>query len=804
LTPPPRPGPELLRRALLGLATALIVARALVPSEDVGLLDSGSNPLGLAVPLLWLCGLVTWAAWRIWAGRSEWYGGLIEACLLGVVLFGFLGTTLASYRRPAEIVAWEWAGLLAAFFLVRQIARTAAEQRGLLAVLLATGVSLAVQSLYQRAQRALPDRGREPIPGLTADELPRLRCELLAQLGNTQLGNTPQEPFPAGLSLGAVALMTSDRDPTVFERVAARNNVRPETEEPVLPLALRPRPPRPPTATFDSVTHLAGCLALLLPALTGCVLAAWLGGAPRWQLGVALGCALLTALALWLTQVRSAILPCLLVGAAASVLAWRHYSSRATGPGHPSPRTLILLALAGPAALVLLAFLLVSRPGPGFRDLGRDWSAAWAMLQDHFWLGVGPGNYGRHYPQYSTPAAPSVRQPANFALEVWATFGLPALVLLGMALTMFFRRTLTFVPRSSDEMTPVEDRDDGRTRWEFYEGGMIGLLIGFLFRALPGEADTVIPEALAAGVRAVVWFATFALLHGIRWTGATRILACTAGVAVLLMHLAVADGISVPGVAQPLWLLAALALNGLPESPLPTRERLLGYVVPLALAAAAALLCVFQIFEPVTSARAANRAALKRGQWYLDMRSGVSESQPDNKVEIITNRVVVLKDIITRLEEAVTNDPADARHWTDLADWYGILYETALPTNEQYWKRGIDYAQTAQKKDPLGEAGYLAESRLHELGASRAPTLADRIKEAESVPRPLLKIINRRPNDALLHYRLAVALVGAREPTLGKVHAVRSLDLDAAAPPAGRPLSNAQRQQAERFVKPSP
>jgi len=314
-------GPELLRRALLGLATALIVVRALVPGEDVGLLQPGANPIGLAVPLLWLCGLVTWAAWRIWSGQTAWYGGLVEAGLLGVVLFSFIGTaTVAAYQHPAWVVSWEWAGLLAAFFLVRQVARSAADQRGLLAVLLATGVCLAAQSLWQHA---LPDRGRAPLPGLTADELPRLRCETLAALGSA-----PQNAFPATLSLPALALAVGDRDPVLFERVAVKNNVYLETGEPALPLALRPTPPEPPAATFQSLTNLAGCLALLLPALVGCAVAAWLGGAPRWQLGVALGCALLTGLALALTQVRSAILPCLLVGAAASALAWRHYSTR--------------------------------------------------------------------------------------------------------------------------------------------------------------------------------------------------------------------------------------------------------------------------------------------------------------------------------------------------------------------------------------------------------------------------------------------------------------------------------------------
>src|SRR5262249_26735283 len=159
-----------------------------------------------------------------------------------------------------------------------------------------------------------------------------LRCQSLAALGTA-----PQNGFPGTLSLPALTMLAGDSNPTVFERIAARDNVNLESGEPALPQALRPLPVE--FATFTDRSHLAGCLALLLPTLVGCVLAAWLGGVPRWQFGVALGCAALVAAALALTEVRSALLPCLLVGAAASVLAWRYYSSRTGGPS----RRLLLL-----------------------------------------------------------------------------------------------------------------------------------------------------------------------------------------------------------------------------------------------------------------------------------------------------------------------------------------------------------------------------------------------------------------------------------------------------------------------------
>ncbi len=192
---------------------------------------------------------------------------------------------------------------------------------------------------------------------------------------------------------------------------------------------------------------------------------------------------------------------------------------------------------------------------------------------------------------------------------------------------------------------------------------------------------------------------------------------------------------------------------------------------------------------------------MRLGQRYLDTRSGVSELLPDEKP---VPRVKVLTEVIGRLEDAVTADPADARLWTDLANWYSILYETTSPPNDNYRKWALQFTQTAQTKDPLGEDGYLAESRLHELAATRVAKPADRGQEQRSIPRPLLIISEKRPNEAQLHYRAAVALMEAKQPALGKIHAARALELDAAAPPTERPLSNAQRQQAERFAKVSP
>ena len=70
------------------------------------------------------------------------------------------------------------------------------------------------------------------------------------------------------------------------------------------------------------------------------------------------------------------------------------------------------------------------------------------------------------------------------------------------------------------------------------------------------------PDAILSGVRSVVWFAVFALLEGTSWRGPSRTVAISAGLAALLLNLCVSGGIAWPSVAQPLWLLAALAVGG--------------------------------------------------------------------------------------------------------------------------------------------------------------------------------------------------------------------------------------------------
>src|SRR5581483_10253345 len=112
------------------------------------------------------------------------------------------------------------------------------------------------------------------------------------------------------------------------------------------------------------------------------------------------------------------------------------------------------------------------------------WIATWSMIRDHPWLGVGPGNFGRHYLKYMLPRAfEQIKDPHNFVLEIWATSGLFALGALLVTLGMFFRRMWPVLPTPwtiRAAQPPGIGEGGPWMRWEFYLGGMVGLVLGFV------------------------------------------------------------------------------------------------------------------------------------------------------------------------------------------------------------------------------------------------------------------------------------------------------------------------------------
>lgn len=787
---------RLVRRGLVAAVTALVVLRGLLSGSDPGLLSPDSEPLGLTVTLLALAALTAWAAWRLGTADGPVHAGLVDAglaILLGAFLVGTL--TAAEYRRPAWLLSWAVAGAGAVFFLVRQLARGPGDQRGVLAALLATGAMLAGQSVAARLWPAGVWPGRAAaLPGLPAEDWGRLRCQML-----TQTAVAPAAGPVAGVPWAALAGAVAEAGPESWQGIPLKHAVDRSAGVAELPQALRPRPGPSPAATFAAVPLMLGLLVMVLPALVAGVAAA--RGSGRGWILAGLACAGMVGTAVAAGQDRLAVLAAL--GASALVLAVGARLFTASKRG-ASRGQVVLAALVGGAGLLLAA-----RVSPAETDtqvLVDSWAAGWRVFEEHFWRGVGPGNVGRAMAASTGPAATpgplgAGPWPCSLFLAVGAAGGIAALAGLLAMLGAFFRRGWVYLAARSPEPDPPCGQPASRA--EFYEGGFLGLLLGFVLRALPLEPDQLVGEAVLAGFRAVLWFGAFAALDGLPWPRPARVLAGVAGVGAGVLYLAGSTGGAAVGVWQAAAVLGAVALNGLPETPRLRGRELVPRLLAVAGTAALVLLFYAQMFDPATAAASARRTARALAQNYLDRRGGVTPE--GSGAEPIRRPGDVLARVVGHFEQAVAADASDARAWVELADWYAELFE-AFPSNASYFERALRYARTAQALDPRGPAGYLAEARLHQLAARRAEDPAVRRTAAATAPSPLARAVALAPADPTLHARLSDALAAAGETRLAAVHAARALALDEALGGPHRPdrhgLTDRQREHLRRRAGP--
>jgi O-antigen ligase len=121
----------------------------------------------MVLTLCWFALGLGWLVWRLRSGRGDWYVGGIEIALLAATVCVFISAEVAArYQHPARLIAWEWFSLLLAYCVIRQLAVTSGERQGLFAALLASGVTLAVQAVYQAVQAQV--QGLVPSPPATA------------------------------------------------------------------------------------------------------------------------------------------------------------------------------------------------------------------------------------------------------------------------------------------------------------------------------------------------------------------------------------------------------------------------------------------------------------------------------------------------------------------------------------------------------------------------------------------------------------------------------------------------------------
>ncbi len=210
-------------------------------------------------------------------------------------------------------------------------------------------------------------------------------------------------------------------------------------------------------------------------------------------------------------------------------------------------------------AVVFVAAVSVAVPGKSMisgakRSLGfrlEYWQASTAMIADHPLFGCGSGNFKQAYTKYKLPwASEEIADPHNFAVELAAVAGLPALALFVTAVVgLMFRLGFSRCTAKTQAASPA----DANTKL-FYWSGLGGGVLAFVV-SLYAESQIAFEPILFL----LVAFPLVDLAFGDRreippWVPAI-------GLVVFLVHLSAAGGISATNSAILVWLLAAILLN---------------------------------------------------------------------------------------------------------------------------------------------------------------------------------------------------------------------------------------------------
>jgi hypothetical protein len=619
---------------------------------------------------------------------------------------------------------------------------------------------------------------------------------------------------PADNQALLAALIATGVSLAVYATYQARQaDVAPPPPDPTLTeifgLPTQPVPPAAPAATFVQPAVFAGFLALLLPPLIGAGLASWRVEQLSWRTGIIVACCILFAGALFVAQGWWTILLLMLVGTYAIFFWGRPFAGR------------LPWVLAGLVALVLIDALVIAVAGfdrlrDSLAERTATWQACAALTSEHPWLGVGPGNLSRELPaKLESAALAPAADPHNLFVEAAVTLGLGGLALLLLTLVVFFWRVVR--TGKSDE----EPRTAGtRTPWEFYLGGVVGLSLGFVLRFNEIAGQDAVIEALVALCRSLVWFGAFAVLESVPWTGRGRALALGAGVAALLLNLLFEGGIGYPSLAQPLWVMAALTLNALPEAPVWEGRHWLAHVIPAPILGVACLGFLIFVFYPAAAAASSIAKA------HLLYRNWRDDAEPAWHAELDGSKTArerwsasnkadsrLYHYFIEPLDSAAQDDPGNAAVWAEQAYWYSkqwrCLNEVGKIPNEEREKElqqqqlarsqaAIAAAQRAQDLDPKGPEGYWAMYLLCNQFARAESGQAQRTQYRFAAVN-LGRLVAADPNDPRLRFLLAEALFKAGDAAPARAEAQRALDLDKQAP-GRRKLTVPQVEQALKWL----
>lgn len=509
---------------------ALIVVVTLVPSDSIAVEQGGALPLLPIAVLAWAGSLV--AAPQ----RSSRLDRLFDAVVWSIALWMFIAAAAVAgvgNLRAAVSEAWWWATAAATITAARRSLTADQSRATVLVLLIALSSGLAVQATHQQWIILPAERARyEADPEEVMQRFER-------ESGISAPPGSPQRALFEGRLYGGG-----------------------------------------PTATFALENSLAAYLMIGVILAGGVLVRLRRSRPPAARLAVATGVSVvLCATALVWTASRSALLAVAAVGAPS--LAWPIVARAQTNADPSAPpatgRFRVAWAAGMLAAVVAMVAAIVaasyrtewlSGARRSLRYRLEYWRATVDMLADSPWFGAGPGNFQDRYVTYRLDqASEGIADPHNWVMETWAAGGTPAVLLLSGAIAM----GCAIVARRPE--LPITAR---RQRWAIACGtavGLVGVLVTWISQLYLPDFDALVLSVLAAvaiglalGPLAKTPLAQSPLANvesGVGGTGGQIAVRSIAGPAVIAVavHLLVAGGWTVPGVAVPLLVLIGITVG---------------------------------------------------------------------------------------------------------------------------------------------------------------------------------------------------------------------------------------------------
>jgi len=701
-----------------------------VPGPSIGY--AGITTMMVLTGLILLAGAL-WIAVHIICGSFTWRKTKLILPVFFILLAGAIATSSASNKHTALIAGFTLLGQLVLILLLIQLLDTPQKQKLMLCIIAATGVTFAYRC-WEQYHWEIPETIR------MFEEDPT------ATLANQQL-----EP-------GTFAAQQ------YIDRLQSRD-----------------------ISGYFAISNTAASFFILSITATLGLLLGQGKKSPRAAFWFIAGVALLIQIAgLLLTQSKGGIG----AGIAGIFLLVLFWAQRKFFLKH------LRLTFASAVVIILIGVLAIIAYGLAFNKLPTNsmwvrwqyWHATGKMIADHFFSGVGPGNFGIYYPRYMDGAAPEVvKDPHCLWLALWSQWGLLALVGFGWGCWRVGR----YLAQPSIAALIPEVSKNGRTEEKntsrfsvilFLIKWGVPLALGIMaIRLLVSDLSCLNGSQLYSVLLVsyilpgLIWFTTFILLMlSLRTVPdqsfaeiqpiAIAVLGC--GLLGFLLHNSIDMAVFQPGAGTCFFALVAMAAalrqhNSSTEILKPTFQPALRVLIPLALMSI--LLVMFaKIFLPCyreqNYLRQAEYYALQANQ-SLDAKKqstttissaqkyyAQAEQQAEKATELwlgnpagyyFLGRLYLLRwyqegqanktllqNSFTQYELAIRNDKDNYKYYQQLSGAYQAG-AWRYPNNREYLEKARDYAGWALARYPTKSELLIEYGKiLQELSQPKAALAA--------------------------------------------------------------------------------